>query len=313
MNILIRADASNTIGTGHIMRDLILAHELKKQYPHAKILFATRNLAGNINHKILEAGYTIHTLHSHAKDELLECMQKFQTNMLVIDHYKIDYAYESFLKNNSEAKILVFDDTYVQHNCDILLNHNISADEKKYKNLLPQGCELRCGAKYTLLREEFTEQKAKQKALKNFHKKMNILVALGGTDNFNLNIKILELLKGFKNIQVHLITTTANKNLKKLQNYAKSKKFAKLHINTNQMAQKMAEADLGIITPSVSANEAYFMNLDFIAIKIVSNQNAMYKYLKRKRFKTLDKFNKRGLKCHLMKAGKNKSIHKINI
>ena len=49
-NILIRADSSSTIGTGHIMRDLVLA----KQFPDAHIIFATQDLPGNINHKIQE-------------------------------------------------------------------------------------------------------------------------------------------------------------------------------------------------------------------------------------------------------------------
>lgn len=44
MNILFRADSSSTIGTGHIMRDLVLA----KQYSDDKIVFATQELDGNI-------------------------------------------------------------------------------------------------------------------------------------------------------------------------------------------------------------------------------------------------------------------------
>ncbi len=49
-NILFRADSSSTIGTGHIMRDLVLA----EQFEDAGIVFATRDLPGNINHKIKE-------------------------------------------------------------------------------------------------------------------------------------------------------------------------------------------------------------------------------------------------------------------
>ena len=52
-NILFRADSSSTIGTGHIMRDLVLA----KQYKNSNIIFATQDLDGNINYKIKEAGY----------------------------------------------------------------------------------------------------------------------------------------------------------------------------------------------------------------------------------------------------------------
>ena len=58
MNILVRADSSSSIGTGHIMRDLVLA----KQYKNENIIFATQDLIGNIKHKIIEAGYKIELL-----------------------------------------------------------------------------------------------------------------------------------------------------------------------------------------------------------------------------------------------------------
>ena len=58
MNILIRANSSSSIGTGHIMRDLVLA----KQYKNENIIFATQDLVGNINHKIEEENYKMITI-----------------------------------------------------------------------------------------------------------------------------------------------------------------------------------------------------------------------------------------------------------
>ena len=63
MNILFRADSSSNIGTGHIMRDLVLAQQLEKKYPHATITFAVQNLSGNINHKIKEKKNKIKRFH----------------------------------------------------------------------------------------------------------------------------------------------------------------------------------------------------------------------------------------------------------
>ena len=39
------------------MRDLVLA----KQYRDSNIIFATQDLKGNINHKIVETGYRVET------------------------------------------------------------------------------------------------------------------------------------------------------------------------------------------------------------------------------------------------------------
>ncbi len=97
-NILFRADSSSTIGTGHIMRDLVLA----SKYKNSNIIFAVQDLDGNINYKIKEDGY------------------------------QINYKYDKRLK------IMLLDDTYEKHNCNILLNHNISGDQKRYKELVPK-------------------------------------------------------------------------------------------------------------------------------------------------------------------------------
>jgi len=303
IKILFRADSSSIIGTGHIMRDLVLA----KQYPNAEIIFATQKLEGNINHKIEEVGYEIEILCSNDIDELDAMIKKKEIDLLVIDHYDIAYEDEKILKtNNPKLKILSFDDTYERHYCDILLNHNISADVSRYKGLVPNGCELRCGSRYTLLRDEFYKYKRKNRKIVNTRSsKIKVFVAMGGADHSNINIKILKVIEKFKNIEVILVTTTANRHLKELKNYCKYKKWIKLHINSNMIAKLMSRSDFAIVTPSVTLNEIYFMNIPFIAIKSADNQEDMFRYLKRKRKEVLTRFHakklesamKRLLKC----------------
>ena len=286
-NILFRADSSSTIGTGHIMRDLVLA----KQYPNDKIVFATQNLSGNINHKISEAGYEIETLESNDIEELDKLIKKLDINMIIIDHYDIDYIFEKQLKiKNPTLKIMVLDDTYEKHYCDILLNHNISGDEKKYKGLVPKDCELRCGSKYTLLRDEFVQVKNSQKSKIDIDK-VKVFVAMGGADHSNITIDILKVLEKFDEIYPTVATTTANKNLEALQEYAHSHPRVTLHINTNKIAKLMNESDFAIVTPSVIINEIIYLDIPFIAIKTAENQMDMYEYLKANDFLVLDEMN----------------------
>lgn len=292
MNILFRADSSSTIGTGHIMRDLVLA----KQYSDDKTVFATQELDGNINHKIKEAGYNLEILESNNLKELIELVKKHSIDLVVIDHYGIDYKYEKKLKKKTGVEILSFDDTYEKHHCDILLNHNISADKKKYKDLVPKSCELRCGSKYTLLRDEFIEEK-KTKVKNN--KVKTVFVAMGGADYSNINIKILKVLGKFDNLKVNLVTTTANKNLEELKEYVKEMKRINLHVNSNKIAKLMAKSDFAIVTPSVTLNEIYFMEIPFIAIKTAQNQDYMYRYLKKKKYLVMSKFTKTKLKKYV--------------
>ncbi|MEN4044791.1 UDP-2,4-diacetamido-2,4,6-trideoxy-beta-L-altropyranose hydrolase [Sulfurimonas sp. NWX367] len=284
-NILFRVDSSSNIGTGHIMRDLVLA----QQYKNANIIFATLDLEGNANERIEEAGYAIELLKSNTLNELHSLIKKLKIDLLVIDHYEIDEVSEKALKTkNPTLKILSFDDTYEKHYCDILLNHNISADESRYKSLVPSFCEIRCGADYTLLRNEFIEEKKIKR-----EKIYEYFIAMGGADTANLNIKILEILP--KNKKVALVTTTANKNLTQLQEYVKDKVNISLFINSKRIAKLMNQSQLAIITPSVTVNEVYFLGVDFVVIKTADNQENIYEYLKKNHYKVLSEFSSEAL------------------
>jgi len=289
MNILFRSDSSSTIGTGHIMRDLVLA----KQYPNSKIFFATQNLEGNLNSKIIESGYELINLSSNAIDELDSLIKELNIDLLVIDHYEITHEDEKLLKiQNSKLKILSFDDTYEKHYCDILLNHNISANESRYKDLVPKDCELRCGAKYTLIREEFHQAKKIPK-IKN--EKFTIFVAMGGADTLNITQKVLKILEKFEVI-VNVLTTSANQNLKSLKSYCQDKNWVKLHIDSNKVAIVMRESDFAIVTPSVVLHEVIFVEVPFVAIRTADNQEDMFNYLKKEKFLTLESIELNSIK-----------------
>ena len=278
MNILFRADSSSTIGTGHIMRDLVLA----KQYKESNVIFTTQSLQGNINSKIEENDYEIVDLSSNNIDEVLSLIIKYSIDMIVIDHYGIDWKYEKALKTKYPSLIILsFDDTYEKHHCDILLNHNISGDERRYDRLVPVGCELRCGSKYTLLRDEFIEEK----------KRKTIFLAMGGADHSNINIEILKVLESFTDIKVNVVTTSANQNLEELKIYVENKKWIKLHINAKKIARLMKISNFAIVTPSVTLNEIFYMEIPFLAIKTAKNQEAMYAYLVQNKYPVLEKFN----------------------
>jgi spore coat polysaccharide biosynthesis predicted glycosyltransferase SpsG len=193
---------------------------------------------------------------------------------------------------------MALDDTYQKHHCDILLNHNICGDKSKYEDLVPANCELRCGAKYTLLRDEFIQEKNITR-----EKIYDYLIAMGGSDISNLNIPILEVLEQFKpNQRIVVITTMANANLQDLKEFIKNKPNITLEINSTQIAKLINQSKLAIITPSVTANEVYFLDIPLIAIKVAENQLFMYEFLEDNGFFVLEQFDKTLLKHILFKG-----------
>jgi UDP-2,4-diacetamido-2,4,6-trideoxy-beta-L-altropyranose hydrolase len=280
MKTLIRADSSSTIGLGHIMRDLVLAKSLE-----GEVLFACQNLKGNI---ISTIPYEVKILKSNDANELIDLIKSLHVKLLVIDHYGIDADFEQKVKEATGVKILSFDDTYQAHHCDILLNHNISADASRYKNLVPKKCELRCGILYTLIRDEFREEKKCER-----EKIYDVFIAMGGTDASNITLKILKTLP--TSLHVSVLTTTANAHLSELQSYAVDNPNIALHVNSNEVAKLLHQSRLAIVTPSVMVHEVLFMEVPFIAIKVAENQDDMYQYLKQHDYHVLKEWDERAI------------------
>ena len=290
--ILFRTDSSSKIGLGHVMRDLVLA----KQFKDDEILFACQNLEGNIMDKI---PYPKIVLNSNSIDELIMIIKKENIDLLVIDHYEIGFKEEKEIKQKTGVKIFVLDDTYEKHYCDILLNHNIYANKKKYIELVPKSCQIQCGEKYTLIRDEFKNQIIKH------YKKDGIFISFGGTDTQSNTLKTLKILKQFKK-KVYLHITSSNKNLKKIKQYALYNKWIVLKIDTD-VSTSMAKSYLAIITTSTIFYEAVFMKLKIIGIKVASNQHELYQYAKKKGFLVFDKFNSSKIKKAIQNELKTKS------
>ncbi|MFZ2890597.1 UDP-2,4-diacetamido-2,4,6-trideoxy-beta-L-altropyranose hydrolase [Sulfuricurvum sp.] len=277
MNLLIRADSSSAIGLGHIMRDLVFA----AQHPQDTVQFACQNLSGNI---IDQIPYPVHILGSNDPNELIALIREQTIDMVVFDHYGIDAVFEKKLKDTCGVTILSFDDTYEHHYCDILLNHNISANLTRYRGLVPEHCELHCGAEYTLIRDEFkTEKQIKRKKI------YDIFIAMGGTDPTNMTLDILKTLRD--DMSVCVVTTSGNPHLNELEIFVKEKKNITLEVNSKHVAQLLHQSRLAIITPSVMVHEVLYMEIPFIALQSATNQEDMVEYLEKENYVVLKEWN----------------------
>lgn len=264
--ILFRVDFSSSIGFGHIMRCLVLARE----FGNSKIFFASYNAQDCSI--VTSRGYEFINLLSDDIENLVQIIKQYDISLTIIDSYNIGYEEEKVIKMKTTSKLMVLDDVYEKHFCDLLLNHNIYADKKMYKGQVPSFCKLKCGKKYTLIRDEFKHEKNKKRD------KKGVFVSLGGSDAKNLTLEILKKLPS--NLKVRVATTSANKNIEALARYAEENDNVALHVNSKKIAKLMNKSLFGIISPSVMAHEALFLKLPFIAIKTAENQKYMYRYLK---------------------------------
>jgi len=262
MSVLIRCDASATIGLGHLMRDLVLARR------YEKVHFACRDIPEAFAATL---PYPLHRLQSGDIAELIALVQRLHVSMLIIDHYGIGFEEERTIKAQANVMLMVLDDTYERHACDILLNHNICADASRYEGLVPPECELRCGSAYTLLRDEFHHEKGLTR------EREGVLIALGGSDVQNLTPQILSLLP--ESLHVTLVTSSANAQLEALKAACEKRKATELIVDATDMARRLHACALAIVSASTLAQEALFLNTPLLAVVTASNQNEMADYL----------------------------------
>ncbi|MFH1884106.1 MAG: UDP-2,4-diacetamido-2,4,6-trideoxy-beta-L-altropyranose hydrolase, partial [Planctomycetota bacterium] len=211
---IIRADASGQIGTGHVMRCLTLADELRGR--GAEVIFVCREFAGNLCGYIEEKGYIVHRLpvsndqehdfESNLKHaswlgadwqtdarQVEEVFKDLDTHLdwLVVDHYALDEKWEGYLRPYVK-KIMVIDDLADRaHDCDLLMDQNFHENlESRYDGLVPPGCIKLLGPKYAALRPEFREVR-KNLRKRDGHVK-RIMIFFGGSDPTNETAKTLE-------------------------------------------------------------------------------------------------------------------------
>ncbi len=304
MNIVFRVDASVQMGTGHVMRCLTLASELKAH--GANVSFICRTLEGHLCELIESEGYQVFRLpqvqnneyiekltsHSHwlgvnwktDVEQTIQIIKDVQTvDWLVIDHYAIEKRWEEAIRPYVK-KIMVIDDLADrEHDCDLILDQNFYSDMKtRYKHLVPNKCRQLLGPKYVLLRPAFNQ--ARKKIKKRDGKVRRILVFFGGSDPYNVTEKALRALSSLKEfkIEVDVIVGSNNKNKEIIKRICKEKENFHYHCQVQNIEELMLKADLSIGAGGTTSWERCYLGLPSIVLTIASNQEAISHHLAKK-------------------------------
>lgn len=300
MQIVIRADASLQIGTGHVMRCLTLAVALKEM--GAMVQFICRELSGNLIASIEEKGFIVHKLPAHeiavlnnvkVEDDLFhaswltvtqgqdakECqglIQDISPDWLIVDHYAIDYRWENQLKANCRKLMIIDDLADRKHECDLLLDQTYGRKDEDYKALVPQACRLLLGSQYALLRPEFAQWREYSLQRRATPELNNILISMGGVDRDNVAGQVLELLKACglpDEITITVIIGATAQNLEEVKKIARTmRNKTKVKVDVTNMAELMSNADLAIGAAGATTWERCALGLPSIMITMADNQ-----------------------------------------
>lgn len=279
MKIFIRADGGRGIGLGHIMRMLVLADELKKEND---VIFICRQAKDNR----FEAGIrlilkndfkTLYIKEENFINDIISIQKDYKADMLITDSYEVSEAYFDILTHYFRITGYVDDVNSMKMNVDFIINQNINAHTLDYSKNTNKKTKLFLGPQYCMIRKEFTDAFKDKKIKKEVS---DIMVTLGGMDDKNNTLKILQIIKSVhQNIHVVLGSAFSKKTIKDIEILSVQHRNIHLYKNAN-MSGLMKKCDIAISSCGSTLYELCSMNVPSIGIVIADNQKYSADFMK---------------------------------
>ncbi len=286
MHLTIRADASPTMGTGHVMRCLAFA-QLAKKLNIACTLMGRIQVPWVLNRLKKEGiNYTILSDEIPKEENPKELLQNISDipkgSWIVLDGYHFTLESQKGVRAAGHKLLIIDDYAHLpEYSCDILLNQNIGAEGLQYTGDIGQKC---LGLEYVLLRQEFIE--AREKALKRIYPKtpQNILLTLGGGD-FSEHLQRIAPYFSTPEMQGKILRVISGSMsddiiVKTLQDC--SAHIEILH-NVHDMPALLLDTDLCISAGGSTCWELCCLGVPFLTVEVAENQREIVTGLGRKK------------------------------
>lgn len=295
MIIVFRVDASQQIGTGHLMRCLTLAAAFRSR--GFQTVFISRT--GNVSDQVKSNGHVFRLLEGSTSSENIDpevphaqwleasweedaqqtvgLLKGLKDITLIVDHYAIDNKWESVLRKVCQQMVVMDDLADRRHHCDLLIDTNYKRRPSDYSGLVSESCTLLTGTDYVLLRSEFAamrdQAKSKRATLQEISR---ILVFMSGTDPENFTEKVLKslaLVNWTGRPSIDVVLGKSFEHIQLIKSLVRDFPLEiKVIIDTRKMAQLIYNADLAIGSAGGATWERCCLGLPAISLTIAENQ-----------------------------------------
>ncbi len=291
-NLLIRADASARIGTGHVMRMIALAQAWQRR--GGRVHLGARELPSSLYSRLQAESIELHRwpepedqLTSAEQDaaQTIELADQVNAAVIVADGYHFGEAFQSQIKSAGRQLAIVTDFDYCHRwLCDWIINQNPHSTSESYRSD-SSSCRRLLGTNYALLRDEITRHRL---AAIPEHKDgtARLLLSLGGSDPDNVSAKLLEQLDGVTHValKIRVLVGPANRHRESLiELAAKSRHEVTLLEGVADMSSQYLWADGMISAAGSSCWEWMFFGIPAAIVAIADNQRPIYQVLTDKR------------------------------
>jgi len=281
--LLVRADATVAMGTGHVMRCFALAQVW--QATGGTVTFLSRCESPALRRRVRDEGIRLASppaVHPDPRDweATARLVKRLKPDWLVLDGYHFDTGYQQAARD-AGVRVMVTDDLvhWPRYHADVLLNQNLGAGKLSY-NCDPDTRML-LGPRYALLRTEFLEWRRRRRRIPKQARK--VLVTMGGSDPKNVTLKVIRILKRVPvvGLEAVVMVGAGNPHLDVLKAEVQQPgvggrgpgiRFA--HAPEN-VAELMAWADLAVSAGGSTCWELVLMGLPSLVLVVADNQRGV--------------------------------------
>ena len=280
--LLVRADATVTSGTGHVMRCLALAQAWQQAggdaiFAMAQVTAAIRERLRSERGKIVDIEADLGS--SEDLRQTVAAARSQNAEWLVVDGYHFQAQYVSELQKASPLLLIDDNGELDFYSADWVLNQNVHASAEMYAKRAPHT-RLLVGPRYTLLRNEFT-------AYRSWTRKVSargtrVLLTMGGSDPKDLAPGILSALAELPidDLQIRVVVGGSAENRSVVAEMAaKFPGRVEELSNVANMAELMAWADVAIAGAGTTCWEMCLLGLPAILVVVAQNQRLIAEHL----------------------------------
>lgn len=278
--LVFRADGNATIGLGHLVRLLALADMLRGLAPG---VFVVRAPTPAVAQLITEAGWALHPLPAEpplpAEAEWLASHFLQPTDVLLLDGYEFDPAYQQRLRQSRGGLVYIDDLRAWPVVADVLINHSPGVVPADYQ--APPTAELLLGPAFSLLRAPFLAAAARPRAA---GPATSALVCFGGADPLGLTARTLAALLALPAVRrIGLLVGAAFGADETLRAAAAAHPEREIRVHRNLGAAELVALlqahDVAVVPASTVLIEALVLGRPAITGYYADNQRALAAYV----------------------------------
>jgi len=307
MNIVFRVDSGAQIGSGHLMRCLTLANELRQC--GVKVSFISRLHKGHLIARLEQEGHIVHKLQlslneasslsgyeawlgvTQAQDarDTVAAIDEQHYDCLVVDHYALDHVWERMLRNHVDRLMAIDDLANRKHDCDLLLDQNYFGikTEGRYKSLVSTSTQRLLGPQFALLQPEYARLRVTS-VLSDGHV-VRVLVFFGNADLEDQTSNVLAALSSpeLDHLLVDVVVGTNHPDPKGLEEQVKKRGNVTFYHDLPTLAGLIMKADLVIGAGGGTTWERMCLGRPSLVASLAENQDLGAQVLSEEGYQTL--------------------------